>query len=932
VPATTPLSVDESGTQTTFTVRLNSQPTQTVTIPVGSSNPLEGTVSPNSLTFDAQDWNSVKTVTITGVGDLRQDGNQEFQVVFGAITGGPNYAAITVPSLTVTNYDTDSAGILVEQTAPLVTREDGTQTSFRVRLARPPSANVTLPIFVIENDEARVVTAMPLTFTNMNSGAWVNVTIQGWDDFVADGEQPFRVQVGPAESTDVSYAGRTIPFLTGTNTDDDSPGVIVTPTTGLSVSEAGGPGSTATFDVRLSSQPLGTVTIPLQVLDPSQVTVNTPSLTFDASDWNGVKTVTVLAVNDAIADDTQPFNIALGPTQAGGMDPNYVGIVIPNVTGTATDNDTPGLETLPNVFGLPAPELTTDEGGVTDTFQVRLTSQPVAPVTITVTSTRPTEGTVSPASVVIQPADWNVLQAFTVTGIDDAVDDGAQQYAIQIAASSTDPNYNRTVPNLQARNSDNDTFGITLSAATLPPTSESGAPAQTFTLRLNSQPTADVIIDLASSDLGELAISTNRLTFTAANWNVAQSVTVTGVDEFIDDGNQIERVNIAPALSADPLYDGITVTTPAVTYVEIRNDDDDTAGIQLPDDSVTVYDQLSSDTFTVRLNSQPLGDVVIPLTVDDPSEVTLSANSLTFTPANWNTFQTVTVTGVEDGVRDFDASFQIHLGPATAASDLPYAGIVGNSVNVLAVDGGTSCRTIKAAGAALGDGMYVLDPDLQGPIARFNAWCDMTTARDGVTGGWTLVSWSRNTDTLGGVPYPGLVPCGSPNFNSCNRGSGVPTAALDGLFDISTELAQGQTITETAVMMLATPFVRLGQYEFAGSYVYGASLAGLSIGTGATTCSPLATGEYRTIAGPNTNEGVTVTLNQSLATGLAGADPATLLDYSAGNMAYRYSLGGRSATCAVNGTPPTSYLGTWQDTQYGPDQQNAAGAYSVWVR
>ena len=46
----------------------------------------------------------------------------------------------------------------------------------------------------------------------------------------------------------------------------------------------------------------------------------------------------------------------------------------------------------------------------------------------------------------------------------------------------------------------------------------------------------------------------------------------------------------------------------------------------------------------------PTGDVTISLTNDSPTLVTMSPTSLTFTPSNWNTMQTVTFSGVDDDV------------------------------------------------------------------------------------------------------------------------------------------------------------------------------------------------------------------------------------------------------------------------------------------
>ncbi|MFH1922588.1 MAG: hypothetical protein ABIP48_22220, partial [Planctomycetota bacterium] len=67
-------------------------------------------------------------------------------------------------------------------------------------------------------------------------------------------------------------------------------------------------------------------------------------------------------------------------------------------------------------------------------------------------------------------------------------------------------------------------------------TTESGGAAQ-FAVTLTSQPTADVTIGLSSSVPGEGTAAPASLTFNSANWNVSQMVTVTGADDFVDDGD-----------------------------------------------------------------------------------------------------------------------------------------------------------------------------------------------------------------------------------------------------------------------------------------------------------------------------------------------------------------------------------------------------------
>ena len=55
---------------------------------------------------------------------------------------------------------------------------------------------------------------------------------------------------------------------------------------------------------------------------------------------------------------------------------------------------------------------------------------------------------------------------------------------------------------------------------------------------MKSKPFGDVVVDITSSDTGEFVVSPAQLTFTPANWNVDQTITVTGIPDDIIDGNQ----------------------------------------------------------------------------------------------------------------------------------------------------------------------------------------------------------------------------------------------------------------------------------------------------------------------------------------------------------------------------------------------------------
>ena len=100
-------------------------------------------------------------------------------------------------------------------------------------------------------------------------------------------------------------------------------------------------------------------------------------------------------------------------------------------------------------------------------------------------------------------------------------------------------------------------------------TKETGVKAS-FTVVLKSQPTADVTVPIASRDTTEGTVSTSLLRFTSTNWNVAQTVIVTGVNDSIRDGNILYTIDLASSQSSDLNYNGMSVAD-----VQVTNQDDE---------------------------------------------------------------------------------------------------------------------------------------------------------------------------------------------------------------------------------------------------------------------------------------------------------------------------------------------------------------------
>lgn len=116
----------------------------------------------------------------------------------------------------------------------------------------------------------------------------------------------------------------------------------------------------------------------------------------------------------------------------------------------------PGVEVFAAASGLK-----TSEQGLSDSFTVRLTSKPVADVTINVSSSDKSEGIVSPGQIVFTPDNWHLPQTIVVNGVDDSSVDGVSVYSIKFdSVVSADSNYaGMSIAPLQASNADNDVPG-----------------------------------------------------------------------------------------------------------------------------------------------------------------------------------------------------------------------------------------------------------------------------------------------------------------------------------------------------------------------------------------------------------------------------------------------------------------------------------------
>lgn len=672
------LITSELGGTATFTVVLDAAPTATVSISLASSDTTEGTVSPSSVTFTSVNWAAPQTVTVTGVDDAEEDGPVGYSIALApAVSGDARYNGVDPDDVAVSNTDNETAGVTISRTTGLVTSETGASDTFTVTLNAAPTADVQIELTSDDTGEA-TVSPSTITFTPLNALSPQTVTVTGVDDASRDGNQPFVIVTAPAVSADTHYDGLDADDVSGSNSDDETPGISVSPTTGLSTTEAGG---TATFTVALQSEPSADVSMTISSSDTTEGTVSSTPLVFTMTNWSMPQVVTVTGVDDFLVDGAQVYRVDFGAATS--SDPDYASLVGASVSLTNQDDETA------RIVATPLSGLVTSEAGGTATFTLALASQPSASVQLSVTSSNLLEGSVSPGTVTFSTSDWNVPQTVTLTGVNDFAADGDQLYDATVhVASTTDSDYALLSDlHIGATNTDDETVGVTVMPTTGLSTSETGT-TDTFTVVLNSQPSASVSISVASDTPSEGVASPASLTFMTGNWNTPQTVTVTGVDDFVADGARLYNIVTAAASSSDTGYSGFNASDVTVT-----NADNDVAGVSVSTGSITAAETGPAGTFTVVLTSAPTADVTVPLHIADTAQGSVAPASLTFTSSNWNVAQTVTVTAVNDLVADGDFVNTVFTDAAVSA-DGTYSGMDASNVMVTHTDNDSASVTV----------------------------------------------------------------------------------------------------------------------------------------------------------------------------------------------------------------------------------------------
>ena len=498
--AGTGISMKEGGTST-YSLVLDSEPTDTVTVTVAGRQGDLISLTPETLTFTPSDWSTAKTISVVSLDD-GTDTSFTNAVISHEVSGG-DYGSVTVREIWVQIENTTQAYIYLDDAQ--ASESDG-HLEFTVSV-RPILR--TVPVVV--------------------RYATVDGTAIAGSDYTRE------------VTTDRTYKIFTIP----------------------------------------ANRDTGTIRIPIadnQVYGPAKKT-----FTLQLTNHNNKATLdgdaTSLTATGAIADDDpKPVVSVAGPAGA-----------VSYVSESAKDPVTFTLTLVGQSAGDVAVDYATGEARLLGLLTAR---QGLAG------ATRDEDYVGTSGTVTFTPGQ--TTKTVTVPVTNDDVSEETEFFGFTISApQGADLRGQRSEDVADVGLLDDDPRGVTIALTSVgldEPASGETAVAGSYTVNLNSRPTATVTVTIGGSDpavsLSGGTLTNNRLTFTTTNWNTAQTITVTPVK---DDNAVGETITLTHTLSGGD-YAGI-----AADSVTVNLTDSDTRNLVLSGQSLTVTEE---DATGVALHRQ----------------------------------------------------------------------------------------------------------------------------------------------------------------------------------------------------------------------------------------------------------------------------------------------------------------------------------------
>jgi hypothetical protein len=597
------------------------------------------------------------------VKDNKQTGTGNYPCVLGCINNNNNTKWLFIGNYTVN---------LSVANSPLA--EDGGVATVTATVSEALNQNVTVNLGIAGSAINTTDYSLSTNSITINKGATTgSITITGIDDTTDEDNETVTANI----TTVVNATENGNQQITANITDDDDPPTVTLSVNNASIAEDA---SNSVLTATLSAASSKNVTVNLgfsgSAANVADYTRTTTNITINAGATTG--TSTIASVVDGLDEENETVimdvNSVVNGTENGSQQ---------KIVTITDDDDAPTVQ-----FTTVSQNKSENSGAVNIAAQLSTASgrNVTVPFTINGSSAATltddyTKGA-SPVTIFAGNTSVNVV----ITVVDDNDDEDAETVVVNMGNPTNATQGVKTVHTLTI--DDNDLSGFTI-AETNNTTVTEGGLTDTYTVVLDSKPTNSVTIN--NSPDSQTTIDKSSLTFTTGNWDTAQTITVTAVDDNAIEGAHTSAIGHVVA-SSDSKYDTLNQNLTANVV------DNDTAGVTITEVNGAV-EEGGSAVYKVSLTSPPTDDVVISLT--SGAQLSTNLSSLTFTADNWNAKQGITVTAVDDSVAESTHTAAVSY--SAISDDANYNQIVIGNTNVTISDNDSAGATFinNSSGTAI---------------------------------------------------------------------------------------------------------------------------------------------------------------------------------------------------------------------------------------
>ena len=739
------ITVDEGGTAT-YTVKLATQPSgpHSVVVSPKSSNEKIATVR-QSVVFDDANWNVAREIAVTGVQD--SDAATGYASINHTV-GNYHDEVTTAGPIEVTVRD-DEARLILSESGLIVVYE-GLPTTvhqiYQVRLAGKPGGTVT--VTPVSRDPTKVSPSGSLTFDTENWSRGQNIVLRGeWDE---DGDDDYTYidhNVTGYDAPPVSkwvlvrdYHGRTL------NLRPRELNLVRGEISSYRIKLRTNPGVYPGSFPDLNAQ----VTVTPNIADDSIATVVRSPLTFDFNSWAVDQDVTVTANNGnfhgtkstTISHTVSGYRGYSDTNKGDFYNPALQGQIVSEVKVNVTDPD-PGYDLLRT-------SVTVSEGdGASNSinYLIRLASVPDANVTVSLTSANESVATVFPATLRFTPSNARTPQIVTIRGVDDHIVNAASRRT-NVNLSARGGDYDGVSTSVRVTVTDDDERGLVFVPGKVT-VAESGG-TNTYTVALSSLPTHAVSVAVATSDRTAATVNPATLNFSTTNWMNAKTVTVTGVDDDLD--NNPDRSTTINHSASGGDYGAVTGDV-AVSVT----DDEASPTVSLALSKGSISENGGSATVTAELSGKSSAAVTVDVAAARASGAggfEMSANTrLTIAAGATRSTGTVTITATDDDLSGPNTT-------VTVAGTANGGGVADPSSKTLTItdDEGTPTVNLALSESSISEngGTTTVTASLSGASSAA-VTVDVTATRTSGAGEFELSNNKRLTIVAGTMASSGTV-------------------------------------------------------------------------------------------------------------------------------------------------------------------------------